>query len=94
MKALLWGWVLTGLLPCIFLAVSGLVHWQQMRLLKRAQQVGGGITHDSYFRVGIGAFTCELHPRSWAFMLLAVGIIAVIVALVALLHVPVREDRF
>jgi hypothetical protein len=87
MKALLWLLVAVGLLPCVFLALAGLPYW---RLVGRRQSLGSGdvLVHDEYFRVEAGFFSLEIYPRLWAFVVLGLGVLAIVVALVALLHVP------
>jgi hypothetical protein len=85
MKALLWSLIMIGLLPCVFVGVAGLVYWRQVAQHKswRSPDV---FIHD--FRFGIGPWSCELYPRLWAYALLALGVVATLVALAVLLHVP------
>ena len=87
MKFLLWCMVVVGLLPCVLLALAGLAYWRQAA---KRDSFGSSdvLVHDEYFQIGTGSWSCQLYPRLWAFALLALGVMALVVALVALLHVP------
>ena len=88
MKVILWTLISVGLLPCLFLAMQGIVYWRYQRFVRNEFHIGDWFVHDEYFRIRVGPYSCDLYPRLWAFALLAAGIIAIFVALVVLLHFP------
>lgn len=97
MKIFAWCVVGVGLLPCIWIGLMGLILRQQMALIERTLGMYRNSPnvhwHDPYYRVQFGVGTLELYPRLWAIMLLMGGIVAIIVALVFLMHVPLAESK-
>ena len=92
MKTLAWCVIGAGLLPCIWIGLMGLLLLQQMALTERVLGMYRNSPnvhwHDPYYRIQIGFVTLEMYPRVWAVSLLLGGILAIIVALVFLMHVP------
>ncbi len=93
MKILLWSCVSLGLLPCMFLAWQGYVYFRFLAFQRQFASMHGGFIHDSYFRIKLGNWEAELYPRLWAFTLLTAGIIAIILSLIVLLHVPSNSEN-
>lgn len=93
LKVVIWCLTIVGLTPAVFLAFAALV----FGLLRNPTAVISpdappelrtvALRDSFWFQIGPIRVE-EWHPRVWAGVVLAVGIASIVIALIALLHVP------
>lgn len=88
-KTVIWIFILAGLLPAAWLAfISHSMHAGVHRQRDQLPQPDAIFVHDTYIEIAGQRWQLPIYPRSWTSSIIVAGILAVVIGLFFLLHVP------